>query len=119
MKQNYIEWLYPGVICSESISEKVDERILPLEYPKHAFGFRFYDRTEVKTEDGENLYGKADHYTDWYYLGAALSFEEIKQKYPSEKILIDNMRINKYDRVVKTIHGQFMPLKKNDVVLTK
>jgi len=118
MKQTYIEWLYSGIITSETSAEKVKDRTMPTKFPKSSFGFRFYERTEMKTEDGELLIGVPQNYSGWNYIGGEeLTLEEVKNRHPEKTILISNMECNSWDSVVLTRYGQAMPLGKYDVVL--
>jgi len=54
----YIEYFYPGIIVSESSVEIVPDKTVPKVLNPKAYAFTFYERTEVKTEDGELLTGK-------------------------------------------------------------
>ncbi|MBI2670613.1 hypothetical protein HYX18_01375 [Candidatus Woesearchaeota archaeon] len=52
--QTYVEILYPGIMFSESEIRKVISRDpSKVKVPKEAYGFRFYDRSEVTTANGE------------------------------------------------------------------
>lgn len=120
MIQTYIEHLYAGIIVSDSSSTKVNDRSLPKSVSKYCFGFRFYERTEMETTDGEKLIGEPKNYSHWYYLkGEVLNKNGVEEKYPEKKILISNMKSNNIKKVVFTKFGQAIPLEKNDVVLEK
>lgn len=117
MTQTYIEYLFPGIIVSDSSEEKVSDRTLPKKIPKGCFGFRFFERMEEKI-DGEKLIGKPKKYSNWYYAkGDVLTLEEVKVKHSEKKILIGNMENNDIAKVLMTKFGQAIPLEEKDVVL--
>lgn len=117
MKQDYIEWLYPGIIVSDTSTEKVNDRAIPKKFPKGAVAFRFFERTEI-TEGKETLHGKPKGHSHWYYVeGEKLSLEQVKEKHPGEKVLISNMEINDCENIVWTKSGRAFPLEKNDIIL--
>jgi len=118
--QHYIEWMYPGIISTDTSSEKIDHRD-PQRVDKmkeRVFAFRFFDRTVV---DGEELLGKDKNPSGIYYLGGSvMTLAEVKDKYgddPDKRILISNMENNGYDRIVMTKFGQSMPLNDQDRVI--
>jgi hypothetical protein len=118
MNKYYVEFLYPGLIFGDTSSEEVqDEDPKKIEIPERATGFRFYSQTESVTEDNEILRGKKKDYSGWYYKGREMTLEDIKREIPNERILISNMEINKWNRVVKFDCGQYYPLEDKDVVL--
>lgn len=117
MNKIYVEFLYPGIIVSESSSEEANHcNPAKISIPDRAFVFRFYSREE-KQYKGELLVGKPKNHTPWFMEGEELSFEEVRSRYPAEHILISNMERNKIDRVCRTKFGQFIPLGDNDKVL--
>lgn len=117
MIQTYIEYLYAGIIVSETSTKKVSNRNLPKKIPNGCFGFRFLDRTE-EIKHGENLVGEPKNYSHWYYTkGEVLNKEQVKIKYPSKEILIKNMEYNNISKVIITKYGQAIPLGENDVVV--
>lgn len=119
MNQTYIEYLYPGIITSETSVEKVKDRQIPKKFPENAFGFRFFERTEIKNGK-EVLKGPAKNHSPWHYIkGEILTVEDMKKYYPEKTIAITNMENNKIKSVVKTEFGQFIPLQKEDIVLEK
>lgn len=119
MLKQYIEFFFPGSFVSESSTHEVDSRIPPTELPNGAYGYRFFSRSEV-VQDGETLRGKPKDYSGTAYFGEVLTLADVKALTPSGnfRILISNMECNKWDRVVRTIHGQFMPLHDGDCVVS-
>ncbi len=119
MLKQYIEFFYPGSFVSESSAQEVADRTPPAELPKGAYGYRFFARSEV-TQDGETLRGQPKDYSGMTYYGEVMTLEEVKALTPSSdyRILVSNIECNGWDRVVRTIRGQFMPLNAGDSVVT-
>lgn len=115
MLRHYVEFVYPGIIVSESSSREIESREAPVEMPAGAFGYRFFDRVEQDAGE-ETLYGKPKNRSAWHYQGEIWTVDRVKAELPNERILISNMRGNGYDRVVKTRSGQFIPLEPEDQV---
>jgi hypothetical protein len=118
MAQLYIEYLYPGSMFSESSYEKVNSRETPSNFPERAFAFRFTEREEVLTADGETLKGSFKNNSGWKYIGGTeKTLEQVEREHPEKRILIANLKNNEYSRCVFTKFGQVMPLEDEDVVL--
>lgn len=71
--------------------------------------------------DGETLYGERKNYSGMTYYGKILTLDDVKALEPKghHMLLLIQMEINKYDKVVRTICGNFQPLDKNDVVVER
>jgi hypothetical protein len=118
--QLYIEYLIAGGFFSESSVSEVADKSTPEKFPYGCFAFRFFEKTKVKTGDGETLYGSQKNLTGWHFLpGEVLTLEDAKTKYPDKKMVIQNMENNNYSRVIKTMFGQFIPMQEEDTVLEK
>jgi len=119
MLKQYIEFFYPGAVVSDSITQEVADRSPPAELPKGAYGYRFFARSEV-TQDGETLRGQPKDYSPMTYYGEEMTLDEVKNLTPSSdyRILVSNMECNRWDRVVRTISGQFMLPNDGDLVVT-
>lgn len=116
--RHYVEFLYPGAFVSESSVREIKEGERDnIEIPDGAFGYRFFERMETKSDNGETLKGNKRNVTGWHYKGQKLSLVDIENMYPEKDILISNMRNNNWMYVVKTKFGQFIPLSGGDVVL--
>jgi pantothenate kinase len=120
--KTYVEFLYPGIMVSETSSKEVKSRdISEIEIPGGAYALKFYD-IEYNEVNIDNKVFKDEtkrcRETGWQYLGGeVLSLADVKKKMPTEKILISNMEGNKIKKVVKTKFGQCMPMEKNDCVI--
>ena len=120
MLKHYVEYLYPGILVSEtSIVEVAERDVKAVTIPDDCFGFRFFDRT-VTVIDGEILTGDRKNVSGWYYQGEKMTLEQVKAIYgsdPKYRILIANMEGNGMGTVVKTKFGQFLRLYDNDTIL--
>jgi hypothetical protein len=118
MKTTYIEWMHPGSFVSESTTEKVKNRDIPNVFPKTAYAFRFFDMTEVVSNEGESLKGSARNHSGFYYIGGvSLTIEDVKRLHPDKRILISNMENNNWNRIVMTRFNQAMPLNNDDTII--
>jgi len=119
MLKQYIKFFYPGSFVSESSIQEVADRTLPTELPEGSYGYQFFARSEV-THDGEVLRGQPKDYSGMTYYGEVMTLDEVKALTPSRdyRILVRNMECNGWDRVVRTVSGQFVPLNAGDSVVT-
>jgi hypothetical protein len=113
--KTYVEFLYAGSFFDETTTKEVSDRSRPT-IPAGAFGYRFYDVTSVE-QDGEVLMGKAKNHSGYYYRGEVFNLEQVEALDGDYAILISNMKCNGYDRVVRTIRGNFKPLREGDSVI--
>lgn len=94
MLKHYVEYLYPGILVSETSVKEVAERdVKAVDLSDGCFGFRFFDRT-VTVIDGETLTGDRKNVSGWYYQGEKMTLEQVKATYGSDhnyRILISNM----------------------------
>lgn len=116
MLKHYIEYSFPGSFMSNHKVEELQARIAPDVLPENCFAYQFFDRTEV-TEDGETLTGPRKNTSPMYYLGETLTLEDVKALPGDTQILQSNMRCNGWDTVVRTVCGNFQPLREGDVVI--
>ena len=118
--QTYVEILYPGVMVSETEVKKVLSRDpSKVKVPNEAYGFRFYDRTEITTADGELLAGKPKNYSGAFYFGKEMTTDDVKREVPNHSILLSNMKSIGWKKVVKTRLGNFQQLTLEDTVLAE
>lgn len=118
MDKTYVEFYYRGIFLSETSIREVPDRSIPKDIPTDAYGFRFFSRSEVGL-DGELLQGNPRCCSGiYYYHGELLTLEDVKKLKRDTSILQQNMVCNKWDKVVLTRHGGFMPLFEKDVVIT-
>lgn len=122
VRTTYVEFLYPGLLMSESSSQEVASRdLLKLEVPENAFGFRFFDvlsmTVEVEGEEVELTSKTLNKSATHYYGGTVYTAAQIKRQFPDEKILISNIEGNRYKKVIKCRTGNWQPFQKDDVLV--
>lgn len=115
MLKTYVEFFFPGSFMSETSTTEVSDRSTPTHVPPNAFAYRFHEIEEV-TLDGEKLKGNAKNYSGMHYFGQAFTLSQVKEQFPTQKILISNMECNGWKKIVRTKIGNFQPLNDNDVV---
>lgn len=116
MTKHFVEFMFPGIIVSESTSEEIASREAKVKLPKGSFGYRFFDEEQVEL-GGEILRGERKNPSGIFYVGGKIkTLEDISKEQPGS-ILEANMRNNKYDRVVMTNRGQAMPMEAGDVII--
>lgn len=126
-KQNYVTFLSPGTIVSETTTKKIDKwdvkkaaKMAQTVGERHgATPYGFYFTTRGRKED--ELDSKQLKSSSIYYLGGTvLTLKDVKARKSSEdKILISNMERNGYDRVIENTNSWkvTLPLNKTDKVL--
>jgi len=120
MLKHYVEIYYPGGFFSETSTIEIKNREVDFEIPENCFGYRLFDRTEVK-QDGELLIGDRKNISGMVYLGEKYSLSRLKKEFGNKKdyrILISNVEDNGYKGAVKTRRGNWQPLTEKDKVLT-
>jgi hypothetical protein len=120
MKKYFIEFVYPGIIVSETSKREIpeNEHLHPelVKLPESCFGFRFGERTEVEIE-GESLKGAFKATSGWFIHGEKQDLKTVKEKDGEDSTLYRNMESNGYEFVVRTRFGQAIPLSKGDVAI--
>lgn len=117
MIRHYIEFLFAGIMFTDTSSQEIKSRSQEVEIPKNCFGYRFYDIEESKGESGRTLRSGRINVTGVYYIkGTVFTLAQIKKLMP-DSILRKNMENNGYNKVVKTISGTYQPVEKGDKIL--
>jgi hypothetical protein len=119
MKKTFVRFYYPGSFFSESSDLEVEDRdISKLNIPKNCFCLKFFDIVygeidEVETKSGELNYSKN------YFIGGKLyTLDEIRKEFPYEDILISNMKLNNWGRLIRCRTKNRQPFdEENDVIL--
>lgn len=102
MKQNYVNFHFPGTFFAESSSRKV-ESFNPQEVlrdlPKNCFMFQFFWREEVKAPDSDEILFGSNHWDNkkYYPGGKIVPLSEMRKQYgnnPDFKILLSNIECN-------------------------
>lgn len=118
MLKHYVEFVYPGIMVSETSEKEIKSRDQKIVLPKGAFGYHFFDREEV-TKDGEVLVGKDKNHSGFFYEGRKMSLADVEREEPDQRILISNMRNNNIPFVCRTEYGQAIPMKDGDQIIGK
>ena len=116
MIQTYAMVLYPGIIVSDTSEKQVSSRDPnKFKMPKHAFGFRFFDKEILEGVTGKT-YGTPHNFSGWHYKGTVRTIEQVKEQEP-DSILYRNMKGNGYNRIVDTEAGQCIPMEDDDMIV--
>jgi hypothetical protein len=116
MLKTYVEFLLPGSFFPETMTREVADRSDPSDIPQNTYGYQLYSRTEVAA-DGEVLHGPERDRSGTTYFGVRMTAEDIGRLPGDHKILLSNMRINDWPEVVRTVMGNFRPLRTGDRVI--
>lgn len=117
MLKHFVEWFYPGSFVSETSAEEVPDRSPPKYKHGAAYGYRHFSQTIIE-QDGEKLVGPRKDVSPMTYYGEILTLDQVKALPGDDyRILISNMECNGWDRVVRTVRGNFYNLKDGDTVV--
>ncbi len=127
IEKHFVTFYSPGTFVAETTEQPIDawdveaaRRMAKRIRERHGatpYGFRFTTRSR----GDKDLDSKVVKKSPMHYLGGKVeTLAEIEARNdPREAILRDNMRGNKWDRVVTTTNGYrwTQPLEKDDIVL--
>lgn len=127
MKKHFVTFFSPGTFVSESTCQEIDSwdvekakemaRNIKERHGATPYGFRFSTRERKDDE----LDSKTVANSGMYFLGGKVRHIDfiILENNPDERILISNMKMNGWDRVVENTNSYKItqPLEKDDVVL--
>ena len=127
MKKHFVEFMSPGTFVSELTIREVDSwdidtavkmaQSITERHNARPYGFRFFTRER----DEGDLDSHISEQSNIYYLGGRIETrEEVETRNdPEERILLSNMRINNWDRIVVNENSwRFTaPLTEHDVIL--
>ncbi len=119
----YVRKLYPGAMVPEESVQRVQGRN-PAEIvaaaSKGVYAFQFIDRLEVAAETGGEaltLASKDRNASGWFYVdGVVFTRADVEQR--GLGVLLDNMRSNGWDRVVRCRHGNYQPFNRGDSIVS-
>lgn len=119
MIKHYVEFFYPGIIVDESSSREVAERTVEgLKWPQYAHSAHFYSREETEGEHG-TMHGPAFDRSPFYHRqGKLYTVEDVEREFPSERILIQNMRSNQIKYVIRHPEGLWREFRDGDQICT-
>ncbi len=119
MLKHYVEFLYPGIFFVDTSIREVKTRNYKnlQRIPKGCFGFRYFDKEEIK-KSGEILEGRKKNISGTYYFGEVYPINRIKKEYPKERILIGNIERNSRTKTaIKTRCGNWQIFSKGDRII--
>lgn len=128
MKKHFVTFLSPGTFVSEQTTKEIDswnvEKALEMaksiteRHDATPYGFQFFTRERLDND----LDSKVTETSGTYYIDVKIeTYQEIADRNdPADSILLSNMRINGWDKVVVTRSSYWKgtyPLRDGDVVL--
>lgn len=126
MKRHFVTFQSPGTFFNEETTkpikswnvEKAREMANSITERYNAKPYAFYFSTRERT--AKDLDSKETKTSGRYFLkGRIMTLEDVQRQYPDEKILICNMRCNKWKKIVmgQSPYRFSQPLMPEDVVL--
>lgn len=119
----YVEFLFPGLLFSESENVQLkdhDPEEALSKMPQGAFAFVLYDveSRQGRLEDGEIITNEktVNRSGRFYPEGVLVTLEEVKSMGERYSILASNMECNNWNPVVRTRVGNYQPIEKDDRV---
>lgn len=124
VRKTYVEFLYPGLMVSESSTKEVENRdVTKLLVPDNAFGFKFFDILSVTVEaDGQKMdliSQRLNISPMHYYGGTVYTVAELKANFAHEPTLISNVEDNGYKRAIRCRTGNWRPLDETDIYISE
>ena len=127
MKKHFVTFYSPGTFVSEYTSKEIDSwdvnkamemaRNIKERHSAIPYGFRF----STRERGAEDLDSRETEVSNMYYLGGRIRHLDfiILENKPDEQILISNMKMNGWDRVIENTNSWKItqPLEEGDVVL--
>ena len=117
--QTFVKFWFQGAFFDEDSSKQVNARdIGALDIPARAYALEFYD-IRVTTDNGVVLKSSPLNESSRFFIGGrVMTYDEIVAEMPDSQILIDNMRINRWSRVIRTRTGHLQVFGETDVLLS-
>lgn len=126
-EQNFVDFFSPGTLFAEVDTRKIDswdvEKAIEMSksiiqrYGARPYAFQFF--TKARSDD--DLDSREVKRSGTYFInGTVKSLEELEaENDPNNRILISNMRCNKWDKIVQTrsLYNWTQPFKDGDQVI--
>lgn len=126
MKKSFVRFLSPGTFLAEETIKEIDSwdvdkamemaRSIKERYSATPYAFQFL----VRERQDDDLDSKVTERSNFYFLGGSVyTLDEVREVFPNETILISNMEINGWERLIVNDNSwrTFQPLYPDDVVL--
>jgi len=128
MQRNFVTFYSPGTMFAETTTKPIDtwnveeavrmSRDIVERHGATPYAFRF----ETHSRGDADLDSQVSAKSPTYYLGGKVeTIEEVAARNdPSDQILLSNMRINEWNRIITSTSGYrwSQPLRDTDVVLS-
>lgn len=116
--QTYVKFWYRGAFVDEDSCRMVNSRdIGALIIPQSVYALEFYD-IRIAHESGGVLKSEPfNRSPKLFYGGQIMTVADVEREIPDHDILLDNMRINGWARVIKTRAGHFLPFVDGNILL--
>ncbi len=116
----YARYSLPGAIVTEQSVQPVpsrDPQAAADSAPQGAFAFTFHDIVTVVI-DGVELRSDPLRRSGRYFIGGTVhTYAEVAAMPSDESALLDNMRMNRHDRVIFCPAGNVQPFRDGDTVV--
>lgn len=121
--KHFVTFYYPGAFVAEDSTMEIDYRflgdVLGLKNAKGAYGFTFHSIDYINF-DGKEYKSEIFDKTGMFYIdGEIFTFKQMKKRFPEEHISISNMEVNRWEKIVRTNAGWFLPFRKNDQIINR
>jgi len=128
VEQHFVTFYSPGTLVAEQDAQEIDSwdveeaqkraKKIRQRYGAIPYAFRF----STRSHGPDDLDSKVSEHSPTYYLNCKVeTLADLEERNdPKEKILRQNMKSNKWDRIVTTTKGWkwTQPLQDDDIVLT-
>lgn len=111
-KESRLIFHVPGVVVDNLTSTTIASRRIPLALkltPNYVFAFQFCTIITGITDDNYSI-EPVTKYSELYYIDAKVyTLKQVKNKFPKELTLIDNMKYNNWSKVIHTRCNTWKP----------
>jgi len=116
--KHFVRFFFPGVFMpEETVQEVSDCDPKNVTAPERCFAFEFFERTYGEVA-GEVLKGDVRNKSGRYYVaGMRYALADLEREFPTERVLISNMKNNGWPELVRCNTGNWQPLRPGDVLL--
>ena len=120
----YIRYLYPGTLegHDRAVANRDPEQAVR-NAPEDAYGFTVSERISAVVHAGPDrepvtLSSPARRVSRPFFIdGTALDAEDVASLPGNHRILLDNMRVNRWERVIRCRTGNFLPFAAGDTLV--
>jgi len=111
MIKHYVEFLYPGLLFSETSSKELKSKNAPIAWPNGAYAYRLFTKEVTKGKTG-TLEGDPKYKPGYIFRKGTvikMAKEVLADRDPANETLRSNVSCNKFKAVAFTKHGQVFP----------